>query len=873
MTSKVFGFHGDITEGDGTNATLGDFTSYLDHSGSFYLGGGESGASTPSGGYFAWNNNDKSLLISGSNAEVKVDKFFFGAEDTQFLSGSNGNVEISGSNFHLDRDGNVKVSGEITVTNTSDFAGNSFIDDFSVVPSSTNYYINTVNAYLSDNTPDGIPFQGIRVISGQYSTNTTSGFVTKTTFDKDNEPEFVIDIVANGDGTYGNAADFGTLGFTNIGANSDISTAPSTDHITAGFQLAKEEHDGSYYNTINIVEDGSLEPVRTFSEEVGEDLSVQAAWTQGTDTKWRFVIKLKAGGGATYTAFKDGDFSNPKMFHTTTTDFGATTAHTAGVLLNYGSGGNHYIYLENMSVGAGIPQSTTISGNSISTGKIQSTTLTTTAGSELDLDGALFKIGGTGAYTSNNGILLDGPNARFAVGNSGGSYIRFNHTANKLEINTDNFDIDSSGNVTVNGSITVTNPGDFADPGANVTTEAVFEKFGGVSSPIDSTNYYLGNLVQNLVTQTDGGTSFSGIKFEKSGTGNGWNAGFATKTTFTSSLEPIASIDIVLNQGVTGDAGVDQYPPYQMMGFSDIDENADITTTNNFEHITHGIYITRLQNDGSYYNTFQVRENSGAGVGASDYYTVNGITPNGTNGPWVSGQDTFIRFTIQPKQGGGAIYKAFRNGNFLVPIWSYVSSTYEFTGNQSFFWSTYWGESNSNRKELIVDQISIGAAPPAGTVISGDGITAGTIVSTNLNADSGSQLLLDDGSMKMGGTTSPGLDVTSDGFVTVTNLVEKSVEVTNANSGSYFENYSSNTKTRLILDGSLGGDVTMNLTIAVAPAYEINDIQFPANAGSNAIAKLELIVLADGVTFNDGVIASGFSSFAFALGQRIDPGD
>ena len=68
----------------------------------------------------AWNNNDKSLLISGS-IKVKVDKFFFGAEDTQFLSGSNGNVEISGSNFHLDRDGNVKVSGEITVTNTADF--------------------------------------------------------------------------------------------------------------------------------------------------------------------------------------------------------------------------------------------------------------------------------------------------------------------------------------------------------------------------------------------------------------------------------------------------------------------------------------------------------------------------------------------------------------------------------------------------------------------------------------------------------------------------------------------------------------------------------------------------------------------------------
>ena len=62
-----------------------------------------------------------------------------------------------------------------------------------------------------------------------------------------------------------------------------------------------------------------------------------------------------------------------------------------------------------------------------------------------------------------------------------------------------------------------------------------------------------------------------------------------------------------------------------------------------------------------------------------------------------------MRFTIQPKEGGGAIYKAFRNGNFLVPIWSYVTSTYEFTGNQTFFWSAYWGESNSSRKEIIFD--------------------------------------------------------------------------------------------------------------------------------------------------------------------------
>ena len=38
---------------------------------------------------------------------------------SQFLSGSNGNLEITSSNFHLDRDGNVDMSGKITSTEGS----------------------------------------------------------------------------------------------------------------------------------------------------------------------------------------------------------------------------------------------------------------------------------------------------------------------------------------------------------------------------------------------------------------------------------------------------------------------------------------------------------------------------------------------------------------------------------------------------------------------------------------------------------------------------------------------------------------------------------------------------------------------------------
>ena len=106
----------------------------------------------------------------------------------------------------------------------------------------------------------------------------------------------------------------------------------------------------------------------------------------------------------------------------------------------------------------------------------------------------------------------------------------------------------------------------------------------------------------------------------------------------------------------------------------------DLSTNYNYEHIQHGIYINRALHNGSYYNSFEVRENNFTAVPNSQFYTANSLTPDGTNSPWVSGEDTFMRFTIQPKSGGGAIYKAFKNGNFLVPIWSYETSTHEYSG-------------------------------------------------------------------------------------------------------------------------------------------------------------------------------------------------
>ena len=105
MTDTVFGYHSAIST---TNATLDDFTSYLDYQGNFYLGSGSANS------YLAWDNQDAELWISGSKARITVDQFFVGSDATQFISGANGVIEISSSNFHLDTNGNVTMAGTVT---------------------------------------------------------------------------------------------------------------------------------------------------------------------------------------------------------------------------------------------------------------------------------------------------------------------------------------------------------------------------------------------------------------------------------------------------------------------------------------------------------------------------------------------------------------------------------------------------------------------------------------------------------------------------------------------------------------------------------------------------------------------------------------
>ena len=143
--------------------------------------------------------------------------------------------------------------------------------------------------------------------------------------------------------------------------------------------------------------------------------------------------------------------------------------------------------------------------------------------------------------------------------------------------------------------------------------------------------------------------------------------------------------------------------------------------------------------------------------------------------------------------------------------------------------------------------------------------------STNFSTTAGSEVDLNAGTITLGGSANPGFTVDADGFVNATNIAENYVVVTTANSSSYFSN-SGTTGVNLVFDGSLGGEVTMNMQLDARPYNTaansgtggfrpIKGIILPSQAtGINATA--DVVINVDNVTFDDDVIAGGFGSMA-----------
>lgn len=87
---------------------------FIIYSGSFILG---SDSLSGVGLQLVGPNDDRHMIFTtagGGLLDIKADKFFIGNTGSQFISGSDGNIEISSSNFHLQPNGDVTLNGTIT---------------------------------------------------------------------------------------------------------------------------------------------------------------------------------------------------------------------------------------------------------------------------------------------------------------------------------------------------------------------------------------------------------------------------------------------------------------------------------------------------------------------------------------------------------------------------------------------------------------------------------------------------------------------------------------------------------------------------------------------------------------------------------------
>jgi hypothetical protein len=98
-----------------TSASLGlSPGGFIMYSGSITLG---SDSLSGVGLQLVGDNDDRHMIFTtagGGVLDIKTDKFFVGNTGSQFISGSDGNIEISSSNFHLQADGNVTLNGTVT---------------------------------------------------------------------------------------------------------------------------------------------------------------------------------------------------------------------------------------------------------------------------------------------------------------------------------------------------------------------------------------------------------------------------------------------------------------------------------------------------------------------------------------------------------------------------------------------------------------------------------------------------------------------------------------------------------------------------------------------------------------------------------------
>ena len=438
-----------------------DWNAYISSSGEFLFKADDDNLISFGNSSFVLKVSDQAV-ISGSQISLLTPNFFFGGPN-QFISGANSNIEISSSNFHLQPNGDVVIGGGATIEQGAVFGV------LPALPSNEKLKVyipfeegggTKVFNHANESEPLTISgSSGFTRISGSNTAYGNSLFLEGTflKFDSGNGASAII----HDGGTQVSqsivvwlntpSASISTpqIIYEQNGATNGQSLFISNGQVywsiwTSGGagdkRVVSSSLNDSELTMIGATVDSNINQMKIYKNGFVQQVLNASITITGND-------ECGIGGVASQTRIISG--SEP----------GAV--YTDGDIPYYGMIDEFRIYKEYLSDSnmlalyqnpGGVSSTTKITGDNISTGQIKSNNLSATQGTLIDLNGEVFKIGGTSVTpTSGEGIVLDGSvtgQPKFFVGDASEAFVRFGETAGALEISSSGFSLDTTGAVT-----------------------------------------------------------------------------------------------------------------------------------------------------------------------------------------------------------------------------------------------------------------------------------------------------------------------------------------------------------------------------------------------------------------------------------------
>jgi len=420
-------------------------------------------------------------FISGSNGNIAISSsnFFLGDSNGAFISGSNSNLEISSDNFSVDVNGNVTMSGYVSAS--GGYIGNFEINDGKISGSNITMDANTSQIYKTDQGPGSDTGAAFDQLRDEYYIDFTpsgSGDPAGTEYYIKMGPNFMVDkdgiLIASGATFIGTiTASAGLIGGFTIGSASLFS---GTDEVTtpfffSGSATGNDFDKGNLFISASGFQVNSQGAISASSGQIGgfnintDGLNSDSNEFQITGSTGQITGSNVLFDGGKIGGFELGESiissSNGDLVLKSNGQITASNAELSGNLNAV------HIKATSGSIGGWVLDTTELSGTN----------------AVLKSSGVLSLGSGTDNYNQANRIYIDGANTRMSMGTG------FRYASNALTIDgsatiggwTINSSTITGGNVTLNsageikvGTVTdatttaTTNSGFFADNSGNV---------------------------------------------------------------------------------------------------------------------------------------------------------------------------------------------------------------------------------------------------------------------------------------------------------------------------------------------------------------------------------------------------------------------